>query len=283
MTVKNVLVHVDDSRHREKTNQVAILIADKFGADLTGCYVIPNIALALAGAGPGGALAPEVIDDMQAEAEGRAAAAERDFRNQMRSIGRESEWTLINAEASSIRFSLAQEGRYADVIVVGQRDPEESIATDSGLASDLVVDAGRPVILAPYGKTAESIGENVIIGWNDSREAARAVYDALPFLVRAKKVTVAEAIPENSVADEARPGSRIGDVLRKHGINVQVDPIYGVEDKDTANGLLTRAENIRADLLVMGGYSHSRLREGLFGGVTKSMIEDTTIPTLMSH
>jgi nucleotide-binding universal stress UspA family protein len=121
----------------------------------------------------------------------------------------------------------------------------------------------------------------VLLAWNASREATRATTDALPFLKAADKVVVAPVKPDRAAHGEA-PGTDIGLYLSRHGVRVEVAAIQGT-DLDAGNALLSRAADLSIDLIVMGGYGHSRMSELILGGVTRTMLESMTVPVLMSH
>jgi nucleotide-binding universal stress UspA family protein len=121
----------------------------------------------------------------------------------------------------------------------------------------------------------------VMVCWDGSRSAARAVGDALPFLLRAEKVEVVLVASEPGKSDEI-PGADIAHHLARHGLKVELKRIVAV-DVDVTNTLLSHAADVGSDLLVMGGYGHSRLREFVLGGVTRGILASMTLPTLMSH
>jgi nucleotide-binding universal stress UspA family protein len=148
---------------------------------------------------------------------------------------------------------------------------------------ELVMSAGRPVLFVPYAGHFEHVGERVFVPWNASREAARAVWDGLPFLAAAQESEVVTFDPEKlglGVSD--LPDPDIGADLARHGARVTVSssPSGGV---DVGSLILSRAADMAADLIVMGAYGHSRLREVVLGGATRKMLESMTVPTLMSH
>jgi nucleotide-binding universal stress UspA family protein len=143
--------------------------------------------------------------------------------------------------------------------------------------------AGRPILMIPYAGLFKTIGTEIIIGWNNSREAARAVHDAIPLLAMATSVTILEAYPAGRmpVAHDAT-GSDITRYLTHHGISVKTaqTAMTGIS---AADALLSFAADISADLLIVGGYGHSRLRELVLGGVTRALLQHMTLPVLMSH
>jgi nucleotide-binding universal stress UspA family protein len=142
---------------------------------------------------------------------------------------------------------------------------------------------GRPVLVVPYAFERRPAGRHVMIAWNASREAARAVNDALPLLRRASHVHVVALSPVRSAtAHGEEPGADIALYLARHGVKVTVSRDDAPE-VDTGNLLLSRAFDLSADLIVMGAWGHSRLREFVLGGVTRTLLESMTVPVLMSH
>ena len=179
--------------------------------------------------------------------------------------------------AAAVRLSA----RYADLVVAGQPEAEDE-GELRGLADELTLSAGRPVLFVPYAGKFEKVGERVLVAWDGGREAARAVSDALPFLQRAKAVEVAVFDPERSSRHGQEPGADIGLYLSRHGIKVQVARQSGA-GFDVGAQILSRAADTSADLIVMGGYGHARVRELVLGGVTRSLLQAMTVPVLMSH
>jgi nucleotide-binding universal stress UspA family protein len=143
--------------------------------------------------------------------------------------------------------------------------------------------AGRPILVVPYAGHFARIGQRVVIGWDASREAARAVNDAMPLLAAAEAVTVLTIDPEQSPRGHGEiPGADIALHLARHGVTAQVERTVSA-GIGIGNTLLSRAADLEADLLVMGAYGHSRVRELLLGGVTRTMLTSMTLPVLMAH
>ena len=168
--------------------------------------------------------------------------------------------------------------------MVGQRDPGEP-APNAGLAIEQVLfAAGRPVLVVPHAGSFESLGRRVLVGWNASREAARAVADALPILAAAESVTVLAVDPD------ASPNPQGGGARRRHRAAFGAAWRDGegrardrADDTPDAEVLLNKASELAADLIVVGAYGHSRLREMVLGGVTRTLLQRMTVPVLMSH
>jgi nucleotide-binding universal stress UspA family protein len=180
-------------------------------------------------------------------------------------------------------FELASQAMYADLVVVSQRDPADAGAVVNAAIPDYVaMHAPCPVLILPCARPAAPAFERVLIAWNDSLEAARAVREALPFLVRAKEVTI--AVVEREDGGRVRGpagGSDIACFLGRHGVAAGVRHQSG--DGDVAQRLLALADEGGAGLLVMGCYGHSRFRERLLGGVSRTMLHQMKLPVLLAH
>ena len=173
--------------------------------------------------------------------------------------------------------------RYADLVVIGQRDEQSPGGVDKRFEQKVLLAAGRPVLVVPYAFEKRPVGRHVLIAWNASREAARAVSDALPVLTRASHVHVLAFSPQvGGRAHGEEPGADVALYLARHGVKVTVSPQYA-SDIDVGSQLLSRAFDLSADLIVMGAWGHSRLHELVLGGVTRTLLESMTVPVLMSH
>jgi nucleotide-binding universal stress UspA family protein len=172
--------------------------------------------------------------------------------------------------------------RSADLIVAGQTDPDWDSSPLQDVAEHLALGSGRPVLVVPYiGRYAE-IGRNVVIAWKPGRESARAVFDALPILKQAEQAQILEIDEGGSRRNGASADTSIAVALARHGIKPTVrTSVAG--DISIGDEILSRLTDMGADLLVMGAYGHSRMRELVFGGVTRHIARHMTVPTLFSH
>jgi nucleotide-binding universal stress UspA family protein len=166
-----------------------------------------------------------------------------------------------------------------DLVIVGQTDPENG-EYDDLIVESALFDSGRPVIVAPYIQKDPLKLDRVVVCWDAGRTAARAVADAMPLLERADKVNVI-SVSQRPGSDQEIPGVDVAEHLARHGVNVEVQRI--VSDIDVAASILSCAADSATDLLVMGAYGHSRLREFILGGVTRGILQSVTVPVLMSH
>ncbi|MEN9499536.1 MAG: hypothetical protein RIS83_1355, partial [Pseudomonadota bacterium] len=199
------------------------------------------------------------------------------FQEAIRREGVMGEWREVEGSAAEV---VALHGRYADLIVLGQEDPA---GDNVGIMEAALFEAGRPVLAIPFAGQFRDIGRRVLVGWNASREASRAVHDALPLLAAAESATVFLANPKRGLGGHGEePGADIARHLARHGLKVQVTKAVADDVEDSAL-LLNQASDIGADLLVIGAYGHSRLREFILGGVTRTLLRQMTIPVLLSH
>jgi nucleotide-binding universal stress UspA family protein len=280
MTIKNILVYVDGSPGSGTALKGAVRIASDFDAKLTGFYVIPDFAI-VAAVPEAAMMSEQLLADMRENAEKKAVAAETLFREASKTLGEKSDWVCEDGALSGTRDAAAALAFYSDLTVIGQYDDETPTENDASLPQDLVVDSGRPLILLPKTADMAGFGNHVMIAWKESREAARAVSDALPFLSGAKTVTVMTVAKQDKT--EGADLGKIKQFLGEHGIKATVDSVTAKDGESTSAAMFAHAHRSGADMLVAGAYSHSRWREGLFGGVTKSIFNSISIPTLLSH
>jgi nucleotide-binding universal stress UspA family protein len=275
---KDILVHVDASEASARRLALAAELAERSEAHLTGLHV-KWLQESLYWADP--YAAGFIIEAANDRADADAATAAEQFRNGVACRAIATEWRIV---AGPLVRSVASHGRLADLIVVGQHDPAgETGAETAGLAEQVVLTSGRPCLVVPYAETFPTPGERVLVAWNGSREAVRAVNDALPFLQHAGKVFVLAVDPKSErLGRDVDMPTDIGAHLARHGVRVEIQN-DAASDISIGDLLLSRAADLGADLIVMGGYGHSRMRELILGGVTRSMLEGMTVPVLMSH
>jgi len=281
MGLKDILVHLDASAPSAERLKVAATLARRHEAHLIGLYVmdlsLPVMAAADAGSG---AMLAELIERMRAEARAAAEKTEAGFRELLRREAIPGEWRLVEGATPE---HVALHARYADIAVLGQEDPEGTQPAAAATLEAALFDSGRPVLVIPYAGSFPTIGERVLVGWNASAQASRAVHDALPLIAPGARVTVSAVNPRRGIdAHGEEPGADIARHLARHGLKVEVESCVAPEI-DAGEMLLNRASELSADLLVIGAYGHSRLREWILGGVTRTLLRQMTIPVLMSH
>jgi nucleotide-binding universal stress UspA family protein len=279
MAFKNLLVHVDDSKACAARVRAAIDLAIAHDAHLTGVYIVTDPSPA---SFVQSQLPPGTLDMLRQQSQERAEAVLARFteaakRNQI-SFESRTDRVLYTAIAEA----LATHTRYADVVILGQADPEDTVLPRY-LPEEVTLASGRPTLVIPYIGPQATLGQRVTVAWDASREAARAVNDALPILTRAQAVNVVAVNPrEKPFGHGEQPGADIAVHLARHGIKVEVQRIES-RDVDVANIILSHVADQSSDLLVMGAYGHSRLRELVLGGVTRTILHDMTVPVFMAH
>ncbi|MDP1626802.1 universal stress protein [Parvibaculum sp.] len=286
MSVRKILVPLAGRPEDDEVLATALSVARDFKAQLVGLFARPDPSEALPYLGDG--VSGQVIEDlMQAAREGADQASARvraALEKSAAAMGIPVAVKGADPQLPSARFLdvtgrrdevVAAHSRLSDLIVFG----EGTTGTAGGTALEAaMMSAGRPVLIAPK-KAWSPVGGTVAIGWDDSAEAARAVTAAIPFLERAKSVTI---LCIGGKELDPTPGSTLADYLALHGV---VADVHLVDAQTRAYGevLLEQAEKSKTDLLVMGGYSHSRLREFIIGGATQHIRSHATIPVLMAH
>ena len=276
MGLKDLLVHVDNDPACSTRVDVAVALAAKHGAHLTGLHAMGWPRL------PGyveAELPPDFLEEQRRHLEGLARQAEERFHDRARRRGIRGEWRV---DTGDIVGTTKLHARYVDLTVVGQgRDLVNAPYDLAFLPEELALGVGRPVLVVPRYGTFEAVGERILIAWNGSREATRAVHDAIPLLKLATKVTVLSIDPDANTGPRV-PSADIALHLARHGVAAEAASDVGV-DIGVGDLLLSRAADLSADLVVMGAYGHSRMREMVLGGVTRQMLQHMTVPVLMSH
>jgi nucleotide-binding universal stress UspA family protein len=178
---------------------------------------------------------------------------------------------------------VARHAIYCDLAVVLRSVEQELNSVEKNAIDGALFDSGRPVLYVPSSFKADHIGTKVAIAWNSRREAARAVSESLPFLKSAEEITLLLVDPVVGDNDHGEdPGSDIATVLARHGLGISVQSVASA-DRPVSEALLDSVRELGADLLVMGAYGHSRLRENILGGTTREMLEQTVVPLLLSR
>ena len=277
MGYKTILVHCDASRGTAGRLGIAVDLADHFAGHVVGLHVRQAFqAPAFTDAGPAmDSLYRTYETTMRAE-EAMATAA---FRDAVGNQGISSEWRVADGYVDEI---LAAEARVADLVIVGQAEPDSPpTATPDDLAEDIAMAAECPVLIVPYIGAAKPPGKTVMLCWNDSREAKHAAVGALPLLAAADKVIVLLIDPKAS-RDREEPGADVAVWLARHGVKVTVQR-DSAADSDVGGVILSRAADHDIDLIVMGIYGHSRMRERVLGGASRTLLASMTAPLLVAH
>jgi nucleotide-binding universal stress UspA family protein len=280
MAYKNLLVHLDDTETCAGRVAAAIALAEAHDAYLTG------LALAVETSMPtyiGGQLPVEILEVQRTQVLERGQAVATRFDEALERSGRPGASRMVTGLDIDAARVVALHARHADLVILGQEEPEAPSALPRHLTEDVVLSAGRPALVVPYIGAGKTLGRRVMIAWDTGRESARAVNDALPILQQAEAVTVLSVNPRPGVdLHGEEPGADIALHLTRHGVKVEVQQTQ-VEEINVGDTILSRLADLGVDLLVMGAYGHSRLREVVLGGVTRTLLESMTVPVLMSH
>jgi nucleotide-binding universal stress UspA family protein len=283
MTYKTIVVHVDDRKESATRIRLALELAQACRARLIALAVMPRPQMP---AGVEGMAATADVLTIQENANReRLATCRQLFEQTVKGSNVEVEFHGVVADAAG---AMDHEMLYADIGIVGQRDPEQTIGDMySTLPESVAIESRRPVIVVPHIGYTKSVGRRVLLAWNDSPEAMRAATEAMPLLQAAEKVTLLvidghkRDVEENGFEHDP-PGVKAAGWLARHGVNVEV--VNDVSDgTDVGSIILSRVSDLDIDLVVMGIYGHSRLRETLFGGASKTMLGHMTVPTLIAH
>jgi len=279
MAFKNLLVHLDTSKSAAKRGDAAIALAAAHGAHLTALVAVP---------------APRMPPYVEAQIpasvmeQSRAAQAQEltavgdGFAARAKSAGIGHE-VRIAQTMGPLAEVVSGHARYADLAILGQADADDPEVAEPALAEDVVLGSGRPVLVVPYIGAQRTPGRRVMVAWDAGREAARAVADAMPVLAAAEQVFVVIVNPTRGPAGHGEePGADIATHLSRHGAKVDVK-VYTERELSIADLLLARVSDESIDLLVLGAYGHTRLREMVLGGVTRDLLRATTVPLFMAH
>jgi nucleotide-binding universal stress UspA family protein len=262
--VKDIVVNLGLGA-RDPAGVYAISVAEAFEAHVLGAAV---------------SYEPVIPGVQRRESENKARAAIGRFEQAAKREGLSYETRILSTSIAGAADQLGRIGRRFDLIVLGQ--PERNSLTPNDVIDEAVLfESGRPVIFVPFIQKGGMTLDHVLVCWDGSRAAARAVADALPFLKKAKQVEIVIVSEKPNKKDEI-PGADLGQHLARHGLKVEIKHITS-PDIGVASTILSYAADSGTDMIVMGGYGHSRLREFVLGGVTRGMLESMTVPVSMSH
>ena len=276
MTFKSILVHVYDTIASDQRVRVATGVAKAFDATVAGIhFVMPAIDAELAQLPPREIAVRISEEEMRERVEGALQA-------QCEKAGvRVDELRVV--ERNAVDTAIA-EMRCADLSVLAQGDLDRTNGRfERRLAEQSLLAVGGPIVFVPYAPAKTDVGERIVVAWDGGREAARALRDALPLLGRAKRVTVLSFAPPARLGqDISRSQMRLAAYLRAYAIEADMRQM-ACDAREGGELLLSQLADLNADLLVMGGYGHARVREIALGGVTRTILDSMTVPVLMSH
>ena len=275
--IKDILVNLSIGERTSAAGDYAVSVAAAFSAHVTGIAFLYD---PIAPVSDAGYIPAEVIEAQQRDNAAATKAAIDRFVAASSRAGLSAEPLTLSSSFAGVGDQFGRLARRFDLAIVGQAEPETSAAEEIIIEAALF-GSGRPVIVVPYIQKAPFKLDHVMVCWDGSRAAARAIGDALPLLERAGRVEVAIVANERGKQDEIA-GADIGQHLARRGLNVEIKRTVA-GDIDVADALLSLAADAGTDFIVMGGYGHSRWREFVLGGVTRSILRSMTVPALMSH
>lgn len=280
MSYKTVLVALNEINRLDALNGAAARIAKIDGAFVRALYTIPAAQIYPS---TGFEAVPQMFEGHQTFFKNNQPKVKASFEAALKQAKLNGEFVSVEGRSPLISDEIISHGKSADIIVVSATDPAEVSGVELDCIERVLVGAGRPLLVLPRSNEHVLDLDRVIIGWNGGREAARAVFDSVPLLQAANSVHVVcvDSKNEERVTPE-QPGRRIVATLGRHGVKAEAKTMDS-GGESAGKALLKHAKEIDAGLLVMGGYGHSRLREFVFGGATRHVLDDMTRPVLMSH
>jgi nucleotide-binding universal stress UspA family protein len=277
--IKDIAFHLSVRSTDTGTIDYAVSVASAFEAHLAGIafaldpFVPPSMGI-------GDMVPADWIDEQREEAQRAADTAIARFEEAARRNALSAGSRRLDASLAGAGQQFGRIARRFDLSIVRQAEAGKTPLEDLIIEAALF-DSGRPVLVVPYIQKGAMTLDRVLVCWDGSRSAARALGDAMPFVERAKAVEVVIVQGDAGKGDEI-PGADVGEHLARHGINVDVKRIVAA-DGGVQDTILSHAADVGADALVMGGYGHSRLREFILGGVTRGILATMTVPVILSH
>lgn len=279
MDFKNILIHLDHSNGCQNRLTTAFDIATTFGAKLNGLFVVPDYVV------PSyveAQISVDLITDVTEKAIARAKEKLAEYQKLADDAGISMESQVVEGQVIPI---LREHSKYSDLLLLGQDQPDDPDNASYGLADALLFEGGCACLVVPHSGKLAAPGKRVLLTWNASRESARALREAMPFLTRAESVVVLSSEPDDGNDDIARGhphAQELSRLLESHGID---SVSSGISDPDisASDAIIGQAADMNADLIVMGAYGHARLREIILGGVTRDLLKQSSVPLLLAH
>lgn len=278
--MKTILASLSNLERPNEVIQAASGLAQLFDSHVIGHYPIPSV-FTLAISDPAGAVPFD--DTLKNLYEGRLTGVRKKFEAEFANSGLVYEWRSEQRAETVLTKATLSHGRQCDIIVLGQDLPKSKRSGESAnFIADVILSAGRPVLVVPPNDGKRMAFNRVAVGWNASRESCRAVFDSLPILQKADDVYLIWVNPENKPDEAGKlPGAELAAALARHNVNVTVQGLSNRKKHSAAIAEYVKASDI--DLLVLGGYGRMRLREQILGGVTEHFVKNLTCPVLFAN
>ncbi len=279
MSIKTILLHLNDERRARQIVTRGAELARGFEAHLIGLHVFPAYLMTP----PGPLRLPaEIIGSIKRRINEDTESVKAAFNEVTSGQPFVAEWRVVTSERRDPAKIVMDHGRAADLIVASQSDPDWDLSAMLDFPERLAIESGRPVFVVPNSDRPTGFPKRISVAWNGRRESARAVFDALPFLKRAESVNVFTVVEGGASPEGVLPDVELAATLARHGIKITTSNITTVKHS-VGETIHEQALAQNADLLVLGAYGHSRLREFAFSGVTRHILKAMTIPVLFSH
>lgn len=282
MSYRTILIVFRHKEQSETLARIASMLTDQHGAHVVGLFVVPHAELYPAIGFPVGV---DVADAQKEFHDSEADAIKTIFQSYGKKHGSSWEWRYIKSDGAPVSRIVQTRAHTADLIVLSLPSPDASFLEPDMMFESLLMGSGRPLLLVPDACDAGSLGQNTLIAWNGTKEAARAAFDALPAMLATEsgRATVIWLDPPTSrTSTHELAGAELATGLARHGLNVTASCASSAHASVGAD-LLERCKRGNVDLLVMGGFGHSRIREFVLGGATDHVLRHAHIPVLMSH
>jgi nucleotide-binding universal stress UspA family protein len=276
MAYKTILLCLNEVARLPALIEAAEQLGTRFKAHIAGLYVIPAVQVYPSS---GYGAVTDYFDGNRIYFQNHQAKVIETFEAAMKRAGLSFDTHVVDSNFSDIGSDVVDNARAADLVVISNIDRDGSQGVETDFVERFVIAAGRPVVVLPYKGKIDLKAEQVMAGWNDSREASRAVFDALPFLVKAKqtRLVTVDVAPRGNL-----PAAGIAETLDRHGIKAVITDVSS-DGMSVGETLLRAAKDHGAELLVLGAYGHSRFSEMVFGGATRHVLHHLDLPVLMSH
>jgi nucleotide-binding universal stress UspA family protein len=276
MPYKTILIYLNDRRRAERMLEPAVFLARRYNAHLIGLHVYPSVISPPIPSPVSRHVAGTILEFERAESDAIGAIFAAMTANQPFV----SEWRAVKAPLFEMPTVVMDHARATDLIVAGQADPSWNFSLTMDFPERLALESGRPVLVVPNAGQHQEFGRSAFIAWKPTREAARATFDALPLLKGAEQVHILEV--KQSADTPAIPDTSIEAALGRHGIKSILRNTVA-PDSRVGDEILSKLAEKGADLLIMGAYGHSRVREYVLGGATRHIARHVAVPTLWSH
>jgi nucleotide-binding universal stress UspA family protein len=288
MAIRKILLPLTGTAAGEAAIATALMVARQWNAHILALHVRADSrdVAPLAGEGLSGAMIQEMMQATEKESGERSSAVRRMFDNAIGIADIHMEQPTYRADHPSASFAttvgreediVAQQARLADLTIVPHPESGDDVSSSDALHA-VLFDSGRPVLIAPH-RAPTTIGNRIAVAWNGTGEGAAAVHAALPWLQRAQAVRI---LSSDDYQRNGPPAKDLAAYLALHGVQAEMATFRPL-DREVGGGMLAAAREFGADMLTMGAYSHSRLRQLILGGVTRHVLEHASLPVLMNR